>query len=91
MEQNGDSNGQDATPADSQAAGTGVTKGPSPRKRRKVNHGMSTVPAPFVCILRGPWLIIKRVPAACVYCRRSVSHQWDCFIPGAALGGCAYA
>ena len=53
MEQNGAGNGQDAQAQASQTAGTGVTKGPSPRKRRKVNHGKSTVPAPFVCIPQG--------------------------------------
>lgn len=44
MEKNGTSNGKDmkgAVAAATAATATGVSKGPSPRKRRKVNHGMS--------------------------------------------------
>ena len=41
----------------------------SPRKRRKVNHGMSCS-----AVKSGHELIRPRVPTACLYCRRSVSR-----------------
>ena len=41
MEKNGASNGKDGAKKQASPATAGVSKGPSPRKRRKVNHGMS--------------------------------------------------
>ncbi|KAK8086666.1 hypothetical protein PG994_001640 [Apiospora phragmitis] len=43
----------------------------SPRKRRKVNHGMLLGWVPEVVSQRDYGLILARVPTACVYCRRS--------------------
>ncbi|KAE8452847.1 hypothetical protein EG329_013119 [Mollisiaceae sp. DMI_Dod_QoI] len=67
MEQNGTSNGQDVKPQKSPPA-SGANK--SPKKRRKVNHGTSRKSA---ARRHSPnyGLIVGRVPAACVYCRRS--------------------
>ncbi|KAK7998723.1 hypothetical protein PG991_015202 [Apiospora marii] len=63
---------KDSTPISS----TTPTHGPegankSPRKRRKVNHGMLLGWVPEVVSQRGHGLILARVPTACVYCRRS--------------------
>jgi hypothetical protein len=69
MEKNGASNGQDSKPQKSPPA-TGASK--SPKKRRKVNHGTSSDSAARRRSLKRG-LIVVRVPAACVYCRRSVS------------------
>lgn len=49
MEQNGTSNGQDAKPHTSPTA-SGANK--SPKKRRKVNHGRSMVPATWYTIFK---------------------------------------
>jgi hypothetical protein len=68
MDKNGTSNGQDAKPHKSPPT-AGTNK--SPKKRRKVNHGMYSNSTPSKTLRHG--LIMERVPAACVYCRRSVS------------------
>jgi hypothetical protein len=72
MEQNGASNGHDAKPQKSPPA-NGASN--SPKKRRKVNHGKLKMPTQVEYPSLKHSLIIERVPAACVYCRRSVSPQ----------------
>ena len=63
MEQNGTNNGQDAKPPASSAA-TGANK--SPKKRRKVNHGMQKFPreptiSKFELHDLKHWLIVERL------------------------------
>jgi len=71
MEQTGPSNGHDVKPQKSPPA-AGANK--SPKKRRKVNHGKLWLQhSPNSTLVLS--LILERVPAACVYCRRSVSPQ----------------
>jgi len=71
MEQTGPSNGHDVKPQKSPPA-AGANK--SPKKRRKVNHGTLWYQRSLYSCF-GTLTDFERVPAACVYCRRSVSPQ----------------
>ena len=74
MDQNGTSNGHDAKLQLSPPA-SGANK--SPKKRRKVNHGTCSHLIAWKNFFLEHLLILERVPAACVYCRRSVSTALD--------------
>ncbi|TVY31159.1 Regulator of drug sensitivity [Lachnellula hyalina] len=86
MDQNGASNGEDPKPkletsppasrsgnGNGKGTGTGTSTSTSTKRRRKVNHGTSSRPSFSALSLKQSQqlLTLERVPAACVYCRRS--------------------
>lgn len=78
MDKNGTSNGKDPKPkleTSPPASKSGNGKGTGTKRRRKVNHGTSSRPSSNTLSLKQSQqlLTLERVPAACVYCRRSVS------------------
>lgn len=85
MEQNGESNGE-ATKPEKSSPVTGSNK--SPRKRRKVNHGMSNFRASSILFetctnLRTCFCSMRVLPAICKYC---IGFKYK-----ESLGVCAYA